>query len=225
MKVRIKKLPHARTGYQVRGGLVNDVPAMGGADYNAYIGEPNMKVSKTLTAVPREDANLEAEGGETVIGNIDGSNMPSFYDIKGPRHTNGGVPLNLPDDSFIFSDTKSMIIKDPSILKMFGVKNNKSYTPAELSKKYDVNKYRVLLQDPNSDKITRKTAEMMIKNYTIKLGALALAQESKKGFPQGIPVIAKPYMEAMGISEEDLIPKEEAPEQPQEQMSQGEEGV
>jgi len=223
MKVRIKKLPQARTGYQVRGGLVNDVPSMGGADYNAYIGEPNMKVSKTLKAVPREEANLEAEGGETVIGNIDGSSMPSFYDIKGPRHTNGGVPLNLPDDSFIFSDTKSMIIKDPSILKMFGVKNNKSYTPAELSKKYDLNKYRALLQDPNSDKLARKTAEMMIKNYTIKLGALALAQESKKGFPQGIPVIAKPYMEAMGIAEEDLIPKEEAPQQPQEQMSQGEE--
>jgi hypothetical protein len=225
MKVRIKKLPQARTGYQVRGGLVNDVPSMGGADYNAYIGEPNMKVSKTLKAVPREEANLEAEGGETVIGNIDGSSMPSFYDIKGPRHTNGGVPLNLPDDSFIFSDTKSMIIKDPSILKMFGVKNNKSYTPAELSKKYDLNKYRALLQDPNSDKLARKTAEMMIKNYTIKLGALALAQESKKGFPQGIPVIAKPYMEAMGIAEEDLIPKEEAPEQsnPEEQMSQGEE--
>ena len=223
MKVRIKRLPQARTGYQVRGGLVNDVPSMGGADYNAYIGEPNMKVSKTLKAVPREEANLEAEGGETVIGNIDGSSMPSFYDIKGPRHTNGGVPLNLPDDSFIFSDTKSMIIKDPSILKMFNVKDKKSYTPAELSKKYDINKYRALLQDPNSDKIARKTAEMMIKNYTIKLGALALAQESKKGFPQGIPVIAKPYMEAMGIAEEDLIPKEEAPEQPQEQMSQGEE--
>lgn len=223
MKVRIKRLPQARTGYQVRGGLVNDVPSMGGADYNAYIGEPNMKVSKTLKAVPREEANLEAEGGETVIGNIDGSSMPSFYDIKGPRHTNGGVPLNLPDDSFIFSDTKSMIIKDPSILKMFNVKDKKSYTPAELSKKYDINKYRALLQDPNSDKLARKTAEMMIKNYTIKLGALALAQESKKGFPQGIPVIAKPYMEAMGIAEEDLIPKEEAPEQPQEQMSQGEE--
>ena len=119
MKVRIKRLPQARTGYQVRGGLVNDVPSMGGADYNAYIGQPDMKVSKSLTAVPREEAKLEAEGGETVMGNIDGSGMPSFYDIKGPRHTNGGVPLNLPDDSFIFSDTKSMMITDPVILKMF----------------------------------------------------------------------------------------------------------
>jgi hypothetical protein len=208
MKVRIKKLPQARTGYQVKGGLVNDVPSMGGADYNAYIGQPNPSVKKTMTAVPREEANLEAEGGETVIGNIDGSGMPSFYDIKGPRHTNGGVPLSLPDDSFIFSDTKSMIIKDPSILKMFNVSPKKGYTPAELSKKYDINKYRALLQDPNSDKLTRKTAEMMIKNAVMKLGALALAQESKKGFPQGIPEMAKPYMEAMGISEEELIPQE-----------------
>ena len=208
MKVRIKKLPQARTGYQVKGGLVNDVPSMGGANYNAYIGQPNPSVKKTMTAVPREEANLEAEGGETVIGNIDGSGMPSFYDIKGPRHTNGGVPLSLPDDSFIFSDTKSMIIKDPSILKMFGVSPKKGYTPAELSKKYDINKYRALLQDPNSDKLTRKTAEMMIKNAVMKLGALALAQESKKGFPQGIPEMAKPYMEAMGIREEDLIPQE-----------------
>ena len=40
-RVRIKRLPQAKTGYQVRGSLYNDVPAMGGgADYNAYIGEP-----------------------------------------------------------------------------------------------------------------------------------------------------------------------------------------
>lgn len=209
MKVRIKRIPQARTGYQVRGGLVNDVPAMGGADYNAYIGKPNAKVSKTLTAVPRGEANLEAEGGETVVGNLDGSMMPSFKTIKGPRHTNGGVPLNLPDDSFIYSDTKDMKINDPHILKMFGKPAKKGgYTPAELSKKFDIQKYREILQNSDSDKLDRKTAELMIKTYTLKLGALALAQESKKGFPQGIPEIAKPYMEANDIKEEDLVPQQ-----------------
>ena len=230
MKVRIKKLPQARTGYQVQGGLVNDVPAMGGRDYNSYIGAPDMKVNRSLTAVPREDANLEAEGGETVMGNIDGSNIPSFYTIQGPRHANGGVPLNLPDDSFIFSDTKSMKISDPSLLKMFGLSSKKGgYTPAEMSKKYDINKYRQILQDPESDKIARKTAEIMIKNAVMKLGALAIAQEGKKGFPQGIPEIAKPYMEANNIAEEDLVPQQEQPQQPpqrpEDQMSLGEEGV
>jgi hypothetical protein len=221
-KVKITGVPKARTGYQVRGSLANDVPAMGGADYNAYIGQPNFKVNKTLTAVPREAANLEAEGGETVMGNIDGSNIPSFYNIKGPRHSSGGVPLNLPDDSFIFSDTKAMKINDPALLKMFNMAVKKGgYTPAEMSKKFDINRYRQILQDPNSDKIARKTAEMMIKNYTMKLGALALAQESKKAFPQGVPLIAKPYMESVGIKEEDILPQkeEEQPESPmQEQM-------
>ena len=207
-KVRIKSIAKARTGYQVQGSLMNDVPAMGGADYNAYIGTKPSKVSSTITAVPRSVANLEAEGGETVVGDLDGSTMPSFKTIKGPRHSEGGVPLALPDDSFIFSDTKGMKISDPKILKMFNKSVKKGgYTPAELSKQYDINKYRALLQDPNSDKLTRKTAEMMIKNYVMKLGALALAQESKKGFPQGIPLIAQPYMEANGIAEEDLIPE------------------
>jgi hypothetical protein len=222
MRVRIKRIPQARTGYQVKGALVNDVPAMGGADYNAYIGKPNAKTSRTLTAVPREEANLEAEGGETVVGNLDGSMMPSFKTIKGPRHSSGGVPLNLPDDSFIFSDTKDMKLNDPQILKMFNKPTKKGgYTPAELSKKFDIQKYREILQNSDSDKIDRKTAELMIKTYTLKLGALALAQESKKGFPQGIPEIAKPYMEANGIAEEDLIPQEEEPQG--QGMQQGEE--
>jgi hypothetical protein len=208
-KVRIiKSVPKARTGYQVQGSLANDVPAFGGADYNAYIGAHKPQVSKTLTAVPRSAANLEAEGGETVVGNLDGSKMPSFKTIKGPRHSNGGVPLLLPEDSFIYSDTKSMKISDPKVLDMFGVKPKKGgYTPAELSKKYDINNYRKILQDPNSDKIARTTAEIMIKNYVMKLGALALAQESRKAFPQGIPIIARPYMEAMGLRDEDLIPE------------------
>jgi hypothetical protein len=100
-----------------------------------------------------------------------------------------------------------MKIKDPKILKMFGKAEKKGgYTPAELAKQYDVNKYRKILQDPNTDKVDRRTAELMIQKYTMKLGALALAQESKKGFPQGIPVVAKPYMDANKISEQDILP-------------------
>jgi hypothetical protein len=227
-KVRIvKSAPKARTGYQVQGSLANDVPAFGGADYNAYIGAPKPQVSKTMKAVPRQIANLEAEGGETVVGNLDGSKMPSFKTIVGPRHSSGGVPLLLPEDSFIFSDTKAMKIADPKILDMFGVKPKKGgYTPAELSKKYDINNYRKILQDPNSDKISRTTAEIMIKNYVMKLGALALAQESKKAFPQGVPLIARPYMESMGLTDEDLIPElamQQEQQMPQQEVEEVEE--
>lgn len=208
-RVKITRLPQARTGYQVQGGLANDIATIGGGDFNSYNGKKQLQARQTMGAVPRDEANLEAEGGETLVGDLDGSTMPSFFGIKGPRHSAGGVPMNLPDDTFIFSDTKAMKINDPKILKMFGksVKKGGGYTPAELSKVYDVNKYRKILQDPESNKMEIKTAEMMIKNYVMKLGALAIAQESKKSFPQGIPVIAKPYMEANGITEEDLMPE------------------
>jgi hypothetical protein len=224
-KVRIKSLPKAKVGYQVDGSLKNDVSSFGGSNAN-FKDHSNVKVTKSITAVPRKDANLEAEGGETVIGNIDGSKIPSFFNIEGPRHTKGGVPLSLPDDSFIFSDTKSMMITDPGLLKMFNMPTKKGgYTPAEMSKKFDINKYREILQDRNSDKIDINTAELMIKNYVIKLGALALAQESKKGFPQGIPKLSEPYMESNGISEEDLIPKKynEQKEMPEQERAESSE--
>jgi hypothetical protein len=228
IKVRIKKLPKARTGYQVQGALVNDVPAMGGADYNAYIGKPQLKESKYIKAVPRDEANLEAEGGETVYGDINGDGMPEHKIIVGPRHAQGGVPLNLPEDTFIFSDTRAMRIKDPELLNMFGKGGtNKSYTPAELAKQYDVQKYRKILEDPETDAIERKTAELMIKKYVVKLGCLALAQESMKGFPQGIPAVAKPCMEARGLTEEDILPSKEVSvlnDQLKKQMQQQEGG-
>jgi len=224
-KVKIKKMPKARTGYQVDGSLANDVASFGGADYR-NMGVPDMELSKYITAVPREEANLEAEGGETVYGDLNGDNFPEHKVIKGPRHSEGGVPLKLPEDSFIFSDTNSMKLNNPNILQMFNKthkkgKGSKGYTPATLAKQYDIDKYRKILQDPNSDAIARKTAELMIRNYNMKLGALALAQESKKGFPQGIPVMAKPYLEANGIQEEQLLPPElPEPQAPQPQMQQ-----
>ena len=216
--VMIEDLPKAKMGAQVNYSLFNKLAAIGGADMR--MSEPDRQSTKTITKVPRQAANLEAEGGETVL-TFDPTGFPLFYTIKGPRHHSGGVPLNLPDDSFIFSDTKEMIIRECTILKMFNKPcNKKGYTPADLSKQFDINNYRNILQDPNTDEITRKTAESMIKKYVIKLGALALAQESQKGFPQGIPVVAKPYMDANGISEGDIIPEEPSPmQQGQGQMS------
>lgn len=227
-KVKIKKVPTKalggpKTGQQNSDGSLSIQPtAMGGADIDQYIGKAGTEVKKSLTRVPRDKANLEAEGGETAYGDINGDGMLEHYNIEGPRHNAGGVPLDLPDDSFIFSDFNQMKIKDPKVLKQFGkatdkTKKSKGYTPAELAKQYDINKYRKILQDPNSDSLDKKTAELMIKNYNMKLGGLAIAQEAKKAFPQGIPTVAKPFMEANGISEEQLVPKK--PEPPQEMPS------
>jgi len=229
-KVRIKKLPQARMGYQVQGGLRNDYVGLGGGDYNANRNVAHTRTTKYIGADPREESVLEAEGGETVLGDINFDGFPEHYTIKGPRHAQGGVPLKLPEDTFIFSDFREMKIKDPDLLEKFGkvVKKagkQKAYTPAQLAKQYDINHYRAILQDPNSDHLDRKTAELMIRNFNMKLGALALAQEAKKGFPQGIPMVAQPFMEANGLSPEDFIPQEEeavAAEEMQPEMQQEE---
>ena len=209
-KVRVTKSPmqKAREGMQVGYGLDTPATAMGGA--SAGNSRSEFATTKSITGVPRDEANLEAEGGETVYGDINGDGMPEQNTIKGPRHSEGGVPLNLPEGTFIFSDTKSMRIKDCEILEMFSKPcGKKSYTPATLAKVFDLNAYREILQDPNSDKLDVRTAERMLKNYTIKLGALALAQEAMKGFPQGIPAVAQPYIEASGLNPEDILPPKE----------------
>jgi len=211
-KVKITKgLPQAKSGGFTGNNLNKQVISFGGADMNAS--SKHLENTRYLKEVPRDEANLEAEKGESAFGDINGDGFPEHMLIGGKRHHSGGTPLNLPDGTFIFSDTASMKITDCKILKMFGKAcGKKGYTPAELAKPYDLNKYRKILEDPNSDKVDKKSAELMIKNINMKLGALALAQEAKKGFPQGIPEVARPYMEAMGIKEEDLVPQKAQPE-------------
>lgn len=172
--------------------------------------KPAFNTGRTLKAVPRDQANIEAEAGETALmPNKNG--LPAHFNIHGNRHTSGGTPLNVPKDTFIFSDTKKMRIKDPEILAEFG-KAKGSWTPADLAKKYDINKYRKLLQDPDSDKLQVKTAEKMIENYNLKLAKLALVQESKKGFPQGIPAVAMPFLATYNVEPDQILPLKQ-PEQ------------
>lgn len=211
MKVKIKKLPSMANG----GNKIT----MGGFKYNQVVpnyipnllGEKPVQVVDTLSAVPVEQANVEAEQGETVVvPNQQG--LSAHYKIGGKRHSEGGTPLDLPDDSFIFSDTKGMKIKDKKILEMFGESSAK--TPAQIAKKYDINKQRKTLSDPLSDKLQKETAEKNIANYNYMLGKLALVQESMKGFPQGVPFIAQPYLIMNQINPMDVLPFEEVAKSP-----------
>ena len=214
-KVKIKKLPNFKGGgssnpkshgLQTPPQDAASNPGMG----NYHGGNtPEIKINRTLKPVPREEANLEAELGETVVTNLQNEGIPEFYKIGGKRHYNGGTPLNLPESSFIFSRDNKMKISDPAALNVFGKSGKKAYTPAELSKQYDLNKYREILANPFSDKMQIETAEMMIQNYNLKLGALALAQESTKGFDGGIPAISMGYLQELGIDPSSLAGMEE----------------
>lgn len=220
-----KNLPTAKYGTELK----NQVPYIDNtAAPNLGIGDvgsnPRISVNKTLKSVPREKANLEAEVGETAVTDLNSDGLPEFYKIGGQKHSKGGTPLNLPNNSFIFSNSKELAIKDPKLLMQFGKsvskKNKKGFTPAQLSKTYDINNYRQVLADPDSDMKQIETAEMMIKNYMDKLGALALVQESMKGFENGIPNISLPYLQKIGISSEDILPPPPQQSMPPQQMPQ-----
>lgn len=143
---------------------------------------------------PEEPYVLEAEGGETIL-RPDGTH----FNITGKRHSQGGEKLTgsqAPEGSFIYSDTAKMRLSGP-MLKMFGKSEKGKFTPAEIAKQYDVNKYMSVLNDKSSDTLQRETAQKMIENYQRKLSALALMQEAKKGFRDGIPQVAMPYLESI----------------------------
>lgn len=180
-------------------GMVPDEMAYGGQtkggtslDLNSrrfYDDEPaDMydSVSRNVEEVDREDANIEAEQGETIlIPQNDGT--LSHKNIGGKRHSQGGTPLNVPQGSFVFSDTKKMTIKDPAILARFNKTSKSGLTPAEIAKQYDLDKYRAIVENPNTDPIAKRTAAAMLEKYERKLSELALVQEELKGFPQGTP--------------------------------------
>ena len=211
MKKRvIIDLPKGQSGLQVkmrdlRAGLGLNANTMPWPIMAGKMSEPNIQVNSTLSPVPRDEANLEAEKGE-VAALPTKSGIPDTYKIGGKRHYEGGTPLNLPKDSFIYSDTPKMRIKDKVVLAQFGMPERKSgYTPAEIAKKYDVAPFKKILVDKNTDKLQKETAELMIANYNLKLAKLALVQESMKGFPQGIPLVAMPYIESMQIDPAEFV--------------------
>lgn len=196
-KVRIKSAPES----MAYGGQKNYGLDLGQKKvYSDMNDNPYDSVSKTLQPVDRDEANIEAEQGETAYGDFNNDGHNEHMNIGGKKHTQGGTPLKVPQGTFIYSDTKKLRIGG-AVLGKFGKspETKQKYTPAELAKQYDVNKYQAILDDPYADKMSKDTAAIMIQNFEKKLGGLALVQEGMKGFPQGIPDVAKSVLpEGMG---------------------------
>ena len=185
-----------RTGDQANYGLVT-TPQEYYSNTN-FNNTDDKSVRYSLSSVPRDNANIEAEGGETVLTDLTNDGTFGLYDIRGPRHSAGGVPMFLPEQSFIYSDTNKMkFTKDE--LADFGINTKKKMTPAKLSKKYELNDYYAHLQSPYADTIQSTTAELMLKKNMMNLSKVAFVQESKKKFEDGVPLAAHPYLVQQGI--------------------------
>ena len=148
-----------------------------------------------------EEPVLEAEGGETIYKPGD----ETFFNLNGPKHTNGGIKLTADQvnsktkdlASFIYSDTNKLKIKDEEVLKHFGFKYKKGgITPATISKKFDLNKYKAILQDPDTDNLSKDTAQLGMNKNQKYLAELAAVQESMKG--NEMPDFAKKLLQQKG---------------------------
>lgn len=230
-KIKITGLPQ-----QEYGGTQNKASVDEMYPYNSNVrraaysdmldGNSEESVRQYAQEVPREIANIEAEKGETIVKPLD-NGLLGMYKIGGKRHYEGGTPLQASPNDFIFSDTKDMKIKDPAILESFGMKYKKGgFTPAKISKKFNLNDPSIqkTLNDPNADYLQKATAERMYDNYLSQLGKLALVQEARKGFPQGAPDIAMPYMQKVGMDPSMFMPDVMTPQDASFQMGKAQWG-
>ncbi len=212
-KIKVNKLPK---GFELVDGKIQEVKSMrdGGmttgdqADYGLvttpqeFYGSTNFNNSRdedvrySLSSVASENANVEAEGGETVLTDLSNDGQFGLYDINGPRHSQGGVPMFLPEQSFIFSDTPKLKFNKDEMSEL-DMKGDKK-TPAKISKKFDLNTYYAELGSQYADNISSLSAELMLKKNMNDLSKLAFMQESKKSFEDGVPLAAHPYLISVG---------------------------
>jgi len=178
-KIKINKLPK---GFKLVNGKVVKEQVMNNGGYvtgdqrdyglvttpQEYYNNTNFNnaddqsVRYSLSSVPRDVANIEAEGGETVLTDLSGDGQFGLYNINGPRHSSGGVPMFLPEQSFIYSDTNKMKFNKDEMAE-FGIESRKGKTPATISKKYQLNPYLGAINDQYADDISTISAELMLK--------------------------------------------------------------
>jgi len=213
-KIKINSLP---PGFKLVNGKIEEDQMMREGGYvtgdqagyglvtlpQEYYNNANMNTTRdesvrySLSGVPRDKANIEAEGGETVLTDLNNDNQFGLYNIRGPRHSKGGVPMYLPEQSFIYSDTDKMRF-DQTEMAEYGIESKSKLTPAQISKKYDLNKYYGAMQDQFADEITARSSELMLKKNMMGLSKLAFGQELKKKFEDGVPLAAHPYLVSIG---------------------------
>jgi hypothetical protein len=119
---------------------------------------------RTGTSSGAEEAELE-RGEMFMLPNMDS------YIVGGKRHSQGGEDFVLPEGTIVFSDH----------LKVPGLKN----TFAAEAKKFDITKYKEVLENPHSKSVDRTTAEVMMDRNLKKLQQLFQIQQAMNGNSNG----------------------------------------
>jgi hypothetical protein len=131
------------------------------------------------------EPNVEVEGKEHI-------QLPNGFsqEIQGKKHSEGGIPINLPQGTKIFSEKlkvpvsflKEAIALDPEnqMLKSLKLPKTGKISYADLAKKFETKKYVDLLNSKDADAIQMTTAQLMIQQNNAKLEELFGLQEQNK---------------------------------------------
>jgi hypothetical protein len=131
------------------------------------------------------EPNVEVEGEEHI-------QLPNGFsqEIQGKKHSEGGIPINLPQGTKIFSEKlkvpvsflKEAIALDPEnqMLKSLKLPKTGKVSYADLAKKFETKKYVDLLNSKDADAIQMTTAQLMIQQNNAKLEELFGLQEQNK---------------------------------------------
>ncbi len=115
-----------------------------------------------------QQPNAELEGGESIeLPNGEGAN------IEGPSHAQGGVEMNLPEGTEIYSDE----LKVPNTNKTFSKANK------ELQKK--MTKYEKILENDRATTLARNTAKKMLSKLEQEQDQLFQQQQQLNGDSTG----------------------------------------
>lgn len=159
---------------------------------------PSLNVDPKINSTIKENpyrSNVEIEKDEIVLQ----PDLTALFKARGKKHSDGGMDVNLKPESFIFSDDKKLAL-DERDHKLFELEEGKNFnktinTPADVLKRnVDIEHYNRMvanIEDAKKDDFAKKSSALMLQKYIQTLGNLAFIQESKKGFPDGLPDFAQ----------------------------------
>lgn len=202
MRVKIVGIPQAKDGGTVKKDMFQKTlmfpnlisTKTNGVLKSETLGTTDEKIATSIGPAERENSNIEAERGEILVR----PELRGMYKVRGKTHADGGTPIATPPGSFIFSNSKDLAFtdKDKKLFKFEkGGSTKKDNTPAKvLAREVDTKEYNrliAIMEDPKKDNISKTSAALMIEKLQKKIGEVALLQESKKAFANGIPPFAQ----------------------------------
>lgn len=149
-------------------------------------------INTTIKENP-DRSNVEIEEDELVLK----PDLTAIFKARGKKHSQGGIDVSLENDSFIFSDDKSLKFTDHELKlhELEGHKSKNKNTPANILKKnVNIKHYNTLfniLNEPFKDDLAKSSSALMLEKYIGKIGQIGYVQEKKKGLPDGVPDFAQ----------------------------------